>query len=274
MQLEFRLDPMFQSDLRRDLRILPPLLAILMEDLIQDMINAYDADAEALEKGRPALAKLRLLTRVEEQTSKQSLQDSFIDAGGLGAIREWLRLLPDNSLPNLTLRTSLLLIVKKLLPSVTIENLKDSKIGFAIRDIIFHEDEIVSNRRVANEIAEYWLRQVFGRDNAHAFTKATDEEMRSVLTHKTSSIPNHEVEEPGDDDDELRSKRRTSAIAGLLKHGKDSTTFRVQPVSKVSRAAAAHSSGATERIGKAVQQRHVRKATGTAKVSVEGRGLH
>ena len=246
-----------------------------MEELIQDMITAYDADAEAIENGKPALAKLRLLPKVEDQTSKQSLQDSFIDAGGLGAMREWLRLLPDNSLPNLTLRTSLLSILKKLLPSITIENLKDSKIGFAVRDIIFHEDEVVSNKRIANEIAEHWLRQVFGRDSAHAFTKATDEEMRSALTQRIPPTRSSQEEEVQDsDDDELRSKRRTSAIAGLLKHSRDSTTFRVQPVSRVSRAHAGQSTGATERIGKAVQQRQLRKSTGTTKVSVEGRGLN
>ena len=246
-----------------------------MEELIQDMITAYDADAEAIESGKPALAKLRLLPKVEEQTSKQSLQDSFIDAGGLGAMREWLRLLPDNSLPNLTLRTSLMNVLKKLLPSITIENLKDSKIGFAVRDIIFHEDEVVSNKRIANEIAEHWLRQVFGRENSQSFTKATDEEMRSALTQRVTTHRSSRQEVDVDsDDDELKSKRRTSAIAGLMKHSRDSTTFRVQPVSRVSRAQGAHASGSSERIGKAVQQRQVRKSTATTKVSVEGRGLH
>jgi hypothetical protein len=246
-----------------------------MEELIQDMMNACDADSESLEKGRPALAKLRLLPRVEEQTSKQSLQDSFIDAGGLGAIREWLRLLPDNSLPNLTLRTSLLNIVKKLLPVITMENLKDSKIGYAIRDIIFHEDEIVTNKRVAHEIAEHWLRFVFGREHGHTFSKATDEEMKSAMTQRILSRTVGEVEvDEMDDDDELRSKRRTSAIAGLLKHSRDSTMFRVQPVSRVTKTKSTAASGASERIGKAVLQRQVKKSTGTTKVSVEGRGLH
>ena len=242
-----------------------------MEDLIQDMLNAYDADIESISKGQPGLAKLKLLPRLEEQTAKQALQDSFIDAGGLSAIREWLRLLPDNSLPNLTLRTSLLLILKKLLPSITIENLKDSKVGFAVRDIIFHDEEIASNKRVANEIAETWLRQVFGREAGHIFSKATDEEMRMALTQR-SAPARKKSPESDDDEDELKSKRRSSAIAGLLKHNRDSTLFRVQPVSRVAKAKAAAPS-AGERISKAVQMRQTKKSTGTTKVSVEGRGL-
>lgn len=242
-----------------------------MEDLIQDMLNAFDADIDSIEKGQPGLAKLKLLPRVEEQTAKQSLQDSFIDAGGLSAIREWLRLLPDNSLPNLTLRTSLLHILKKLLASVTIENLKDSKVGYAIRDIIFHDEEIPSNKRIANEIAEVWLRQVFGREAGHLFSKATDEEMRAALSHRAAPARTS-AHESDDDDDELKSKRRTSAIAGLLKHNRDSTLFRVQPVSRVSKTkSAAPSTG--ERISKAVQMRQTKRSTGSTKVSVEGRGL-
>ena len=248
-----------------------------MEDLIQDMINAYDVDQESLGRGDPGLAKLRLLPRVEELTSKQSHQDSFIDAGGLGAIREWLRLLPDNSLPNLTLRTSLLQVLRKLQGSITLENLKDSKIGVAIRDLIFHEEEIASNKRLANEIAEAWLRQIFGRDTGHLFQKATDEEMRSVL-RQPSRVRVQEESEPSDDDeDSARSKRRTSAIAGLMKHNRGATDFRVQPVSKVSktRTASHGTTGAAgERIARAVQMRQTRKpSNSTTKVSVEGRGL-
>lgn len=246
-----------------------------MEDLIQDMMNAVDLDLEALENGQPGLEKLKLLPRVEEQTSKQSQQDSFIDAGGLGAIREWLRLLPDNSLPNITLRTSLLKIVHKLLPSITLENLKDSKIGHAIRELIFHEEEISSNKRIANEIAENWLRQVFGREAGHFTQKATEDDMKQAQQRRAvRSAVNEEIAEE-DLEDDLRSKRRTSAIAGLMKHNRDSTLFKVQPMSRVQKAKSSSlGTGASgERIARAVQQRQVKRTAGSTKVSVEGRGL-
>ena len=194
-----------------------------------DMLNAFENDMESLERGEPGLAKLQLLPRVEEQISKQSLQDSFIDAGGLSAIREWLRLLPDSSLPNYTLRTSLLRMLSKLTPSITIDNLKESKVGHSLCDIIFHKDESVANQRIANEIAETWLRRIYGRTEP-LVPKLGEEETRT-------------------------------------------STFKVQPVARVQRVKPAAPTGAYgERISKAVQQRHVKKSTGT-KVSVEGRGL-
>jgi len=245
-----------------------------MEDLIQDMITAYDADQDSLDRGEPGLAKLRLLPRVEEVTSKQSQQDSFIDAGGLGAIREWLRLLPDNSLPNLTLRSSLLQILRKLQVSITLENLKDSKIGMAVRDIIFHEEEISSNKRIANEIAEVWLRQIFGKDTGHLFQKASEEEMRSLTSRRKPVVTNESEPSEDEQDANRSSKRRVSAIAGLLKHNRGATTYTLQPASRVSKARPSGTGNVGERIARAVQIRQTRKATSVTKVSVEGRGLH
>ena len=243
-----------------------------MEELVQEMISACESDVVSMERSEPGLAKLRLLPKVEEQTSKQSLQDSFIDAGGLGAIREWLRLLPDNSLPNLTLRSSMLQIVQKLTPSATIESLKESRIGHAIRDVIFHSEEVSSNKRIANEIAESWLRTIFGRDTGHVAIKATEADMQRAAQARRDRNRISTARE--DDDDEGRIRR--SAIA-TLNASKESTLFRVQPVHRVLRNESLGITGGSsgERIHKAVQQRQLKKrsGTGTSKVSVEGRGL-
>ena len=249
-----------------------------MDELIGDMLKAVETDIESIEKGEPGLAKLRLLARVEEQTSKQSLQDAFIDAGGLSAMREWLRLLPDNSLPNLTLRSSLLAILQKLTPSITMENLKESKVGHAVRDVIFHDEETAANRRIANEIAESWLRAIYGRDNEHLANKASDEDMRMSQVRRKEMIRRSRVDQnDGQDDEDYEEGRRRnrSAIATLTKNsGKDSTLFKLQPVARVQRASASGGPAGAygERISRAVQLKHVKKTT-TTKVSVEGRGL-
>jgi len=251
-----------------------------MEELVHDMYKAADQDQTSLEKDEPALAKLRMLPRVEEQTAKQSLQDSFIDAGGLGAIREWLRLLPDNSLPNLTIRTSLLQILRKLTPSITLESLKESKVGFSVRDILFHEEEIPTNKRVANEISEMWLRSIFGRDVGHSAAKATEEDMR--LLHQRRREDSKHVPEEEDEDMDEGNKRRRSAIASLMKHNAmaardNASTFRLQPTTRVRRVEPISAPGgsAGERISRAVAVAGQRKSArgAMAKVSVEGRGL-
>lgn len=253
-----------------------------MDELVHDMFSAAENDVNSLLDGKPGIAKLSLLSKVEDLTSKQTLQDSFIDAGGLKAIREWLRLLPDSSLPNLSLRTSLLGVILKVVPSISIENLRESQVGFAIRDIIFHEDETPSNKRIANEIAEHWLRLIFGRESRHVSVKATDEEMSTAVNHLRTSYRSRAVLPQEKEDSSKRFIRRPSVSGG---------TFRVQPVSHVdpieqtatgnrdrgeARKRGSGSDGLTanERIAKALQNRrlHSGKNSG-AKVSVEGRGL-
>ena len=254
-----------------------------MEELVHDMFQAAEQDWASLEKDEPALVKLRMLPRVEEQTAKQSLQDSFIDAGGLAAMREWLRLLPDNGLPNLTIRTSLLQILKKLTPSITLESLKESKVGFAVRDILFHEEEIQGNKRIANEISEMWLRSIFGRDTGHSAAKATEEDMRLLAQQRLEEskyVPPEEQEV--DEEMDAGKRKRRSAIASLMKHNataaKDNASnFRLQPATRVRRIEPLSAPGgsAGERISKTVAVAGQRKSARTAmtKVSVEGRGL-
>jgi hypothetical protein len=249
-----------------------------MEELVHEMLSAVEADIESLDKGQPGLAKLSLVSQVEEQTSKQALQDSFIDAGGLSAIREWLRLLPDQSLPNLTLRTSMLKILQKLTPSITLESLKESKVGHALRDIIFHEEEISGNKRIANEIAESWLRSIFGRDtDMVTVTKATEGEMRRAAAVARTV----DIAQPEDRDDLLEEeggrKSRRSAFSTLAKHAsKESHLFKVQPSSRINPARVqSHGGGmAGDRIQRTLTQKATRQSkAGTSKVSVEGRGL-
>ena len=228
-----------------------------------DMLNACENDIESVERGVPGLAKLKLLPRLIEQTSKQSLQDSFIDAGGLGALREWARLLPNNALPNLSLRTGVLQILSKLGPSITVESLKESHVGHAVRDMIFHEDETSTNRRLANEIAESWLRTIYGRsDGSTLVVRATEDEMNRANAVRRPRVAAVHEEEDG--------RRRSSAIGNLMKTKTDSL-FRVQPVARVSRAKAPVGTAYGERISKAAQQR--RQPAAATKVSVEGRGL-
>jgi hypothetical protein len=180
------------------------------------------------------------------------------------------------------MRTALLKIVKKLTPSITLESLKESKIGHAVRDIIFHEEEIASNKRIANEIAETWLRSIFGRDEVQSSLKASEDEMRRVVAERElrASLQHTVADEVMEEEDDTSHKKRRSAIANLLKNSqKDggATLFRVQPVSRVQRvkAGGAVAGSSDDRISKAVAQRHgVKRASASAnKVSVEGRGL-
>jgi hypothetical protein len=243
-----------------------------MDELVNEMMDAVEKDLESLRSEQPALAKLQMLSKVEDTVYKQSYQDAFVDAGGLRAIREWLRLLPDNSLPSLTMRTSMLQILQKLTPTLSIENLRESQVGHAVRDIIFHEEETVANKRVANTIGEAWLRSIFGRESRHVTTKATLEQMRDAVAAK------RERDLTKSQSTKVQPKEETGKHRRRVARPVDSHLFSVMPINRVDplNVEKEEPGSAADRIHKTV---HFAKRSGTGggksmnKVSIEGRGL-
>jgi hypothetical protein len=190
-----------------------------MENLVSNMQRAASDDLHDLEEGKPALHKISLLAQVEEYVLKKHWQESFIDAGGLRAFRAWLSLLPDGSLPNLTLRSTVLRLIERLLPSISIDLLKESQVGYAINDSYHHPKETSENKRVEYNLISHWL-QILGRGRGEssAPTKATKEDMEAARrAGKPTAKPNKQTES-------IRAQIPRGAIGGEL---------RMQPTSKV-----------------------------------------
>ena len=57
-------------------------------------------DMSANEEGKPAVNKIKMLPAVEEKLSQTMLHRELLDGGILGALKLWIELLPDGSLPN------------------------------------------------------------------------------------------------------------------------------------------------------------------------------
>ena len=184
-----------------------------MEELVTRMMRAASDDTYALQEGKPALSKITLLQEVEDIVVRQPWQEPFIDAGGLRAFHDWLKLLPDGSLPNLTLRSTILRLLERLVPSITLEILKESKIGWAINDAYHHPRETSENKRIEYNLIASWLQSLSrSRGESSAPTRATKEDME-----KARAAP----------------KRRPMTSAERVNPRAGTGHFTVQPVSKV-----------------------------------------
>ncbi|KRX57006.1 Protein IWS1 -like protein [Trichinella sp. T9] len=86
-----------------------------INDLIERMNVAAQADRESNVAQKPALQKRKLLPYVLSQLKKADLQTAFIESGAVTAIAEWLQLLPDRSLPSYEIRTELLKILQQVI---------------------------------------------------------------------------------------------------------------------------------------------------------------
>ncbi|XP_017428632.1 protein IWS1 homolog 1 [Vigna angularis] len=127
---------------------------------------------------------------VSQSRSALRKQQEFLDNGLLTVLKNWLEPLPDGSLPNLTIRTKVL----KILNDMDLEHhdkrehLKNSGIGNAVMFLSQSDEEINSNRKLANELIYKWCRSLYHNKNTISFkrseakTQVTKTQVKSPLS--------------------------------------------------------------------------------------------
>ena len=201
-----------------------------MEELVGRLNSAYDEDQQARSLGLPALAKIKLLSILESSLVKQSWQEPFIDAGGLRVLALWLEPLADDTLPNLTLRSSLIGLLERLSPVISVDNLKEAKIGYVLNNLFHHPMEIPDLRRRQYALIAQWLNAITRNRGIGAnVVKASKEDMDSLLlaVPAAPAASRSRRGRQGPSQSQSQPTARRARIPHL------SQEFRVQPVSKV-----------------------------------------
>lgn len=87
---------------------------LMINSMFADMEKAYQEDMELLNKNEPALNKLKTIEKIVQVSTKKQFCSRVLDEGFLRKIKEWLKPLPDSSLPNPSLRAQLYELLKKV----------------------------------------------------------------------------------------------------------------------------------------------------------------
>lgn len=136
-----------------------------VEAFLGRMEAAAEDDVEAHKASRPAIHKLQLLRQVEDTLEKTQLHEDLLEAGLLNILNAWLRPLADGSIPNVSVRTTLLRLLKKLPVNVEMfdrrEQLKKSGLGKMVMFLYKLPEETLQNKRVAQALVEAWSRPIF-----------------------------------------------------------------------------------------------------------------
>lgn len=82
--------------------------------LIIRMNKAYEMDNENNRKKRPAISKLVMIEEITKELRKKTLQDHFLDNGGMKSLGYWLSPLPDDTTPNVRVLQEILLCIESL----------------------------------------------------------------------------------------------------------------------------------------------------------------
>ncbi|KAL4388629.1 hypothetical protein GQ457_09G027550 [Hibiscus cannabinus] len=115
-----------------------------------------------------------------------------MDRGVLSLFKIWLEPLPDGSLPNATLRASLLNILTHTF-SIDVsseggrEQLKRSGLGKVIMFLSKSDEETTSNRQLAKDLVENWSRIIFDKSTRHSDLRNAEEKV--VMPMKKASPP-------------------------------------------------------------------------------------
>lgn len=113
---------------------------------------------------QPAIAKIKILNHCTTEINKPLNQEWFVTFGGLSVIRTWLTPSPDGTLPALSIRTAMLDSLKKL--PVTQSNLKKSKLGLTIKELVKRDDENLKNRKACQDLINKWLSLVLDQETS------------------------------------------------------------------------------------------------------------
>ncbi|KAL5548992.1 hypothetical protein UlMin_004223 [Ulmus minor] len=147
----------------------PVEIALLVDNVMAWLEVTNEVDVEFNRQGKPTDNKLKKLPLLTEVLSKKQLQKDFLDHGVLTLLKNWLEPLPDRSLPNINICSTILKILNDLLNIASImqfpidleyydrrEQLKKSGLGKVIMFLSKSDEETTSKRKLAKELVDKW----------------------------------------------------------------------------------------------------------------------
>ncbi|XP_011402722.1 PREDICTED: protein IWS1 homolog [Amphimedon queenslandica] len=129
--------------------------------MIRHMKEAAEEDRRSNLQQKAATKKLQFLPTVIAHLKKSEFLNALIECGICSALADWLKPLPDHSLPHQKIRENILDALK-LFPLLDGHILKTSGLGKAIMLLYRHPKEIKKNREKAGKLINKWARPVFG----------------------------------------------------------------------------------------------------------------
>ncbi|CAN7009811.1 unnamed protein product [Brassica oleracea var. botrytis] len=167
-------------------------IALQVEQVMANLELAVEDDVELNKQGKPATNKLTKLPILVGALSKKHLQAVFLDHGVLSLLKNWLEPLPDGSLPNTNIRTSVLQILYDL--SIIIdkgegcrrEQLIKSGLAKVVMFLSRTDEETRGNRRLANDLVNRWGHMIYERSTRYEdmLSQEEREEQEEVLSRR------------------------------------------------------------------------------------------
>ena len=254
----------------------------ICRSLLARMEAAYDADNEAVQQHKPAIHKLKLLKEVESTMIQRHMHETLLFEGALTVMGTWLEPLPDMTLPNVKVRSTLLRIIRLMRVRAEdhrLELLQKSRIGRIVMFLSKVSDEIPENKKIASKLCEGWTNDILRRDNPSGSNRISEEAMQSRLQgrekagkrRRREALTSGGILSKREEEEEKDKRMRVSRPEPTQ------MDFKYQPASMVnhSKAKEAKVKASDKRFKEKFMQKTAgnQRFTRTTKMSIEGRGL-
>ena len=127
--------------------------------IISEMFTAARLDRDNMNskdggRSKAGLAKLTILPYLVERLNVEKLQESFLDAGLLGAFQAWLEPHDNGCMPLYDVKHTLLQIMLQL--NVDIDHLRECNIGKIVHFYTLNKFEHPNIRKLAQQLKDKW----------------------------------------------------------------------------------------------------------------------
>lgn len=135
-------------------------------DLLERMIVAKEKDIQAYREGNPVLSKIKMIRELDRTVLKVGYLEHLLNNMFLAVIKTWLTPMPDGTIPNVAVRTSLLSILSGIrVDEDWIDRIKDSQgLGRAIHYLSIYEEHL-PNKKIAQRLMSKWTRLIYQTDS-------------------------------------------------------------------------------------------------------------
>ncbi|EFN50726.1 hypothetical protein CHLNCDRAFT_142536 [Chlorella variabilis] len=198
----------------------------LVENMLSTMEVAAEEDQKEYENGRPAVFKLRLLSKVEDVLSTKRLHNELLDAGLLGVLKAWIEPMADGALPNAKVRETVLRLLHQLPVDCSLEDrkeqLKRSGLGRVVMFLFKLPDETPTNQRLAKELVERWSRPILAPSRVRDLDAEEQERILTARQQRQARTASQQAaaygEELNEDDEGMRRRQPKSGEPGFRYH--------------------------------------------------------
>lgn len=154
----------------------------------REMKDAAVKDLEANNSQQPAMSKLKVLPKVTDLLKKSYLYEQMLENDILEPIKLWLEPLPDGSLPSINIRKLMFEVLPKM--PISIEQLRDSRLGRVVMFYSKCEQETNDIRRKAGELINLWSQPLLQhvRRMKAAEARIDEQDLSTPAPNVTSSV--------------------------------------------------------------------------------------